>query len=895
MAHKDISEIHIDQAGVATYERRRILEREGQEPLSRLLESKQVRASSLIPEQGKLVLLPPSCCFHYAEDDREVFVIQDDPAVRTVYWHTTRDDQGTGVYERMRQRLIEQCLHHVWGETAEAFEKRLHKQVVFRLSFPYMLRFYLFVAGQHDRATMWFRPAPLTSDRDELFIPNLPNRNNEGVLCITDASRNIRTRDSAASTIMKIEKEFWLSPWTDHWTESFVRYAGRVPDLASPWEWERASAINPLFSLQVPWSSEERTVAQEVRRLLAVRVQEDHPGRVFGYFEQRIRAADPWDSQPEKAKEVAIEVSGARVLLLNNGKLTLAIGDRIRFQKGEWGVPHNQPFEIEWFSRPDKAHTRTVKLANLEEPKRIIINDQLHEAVVVVQTAVTEPILIGDNEIGPGAFCALGPTFGAERGGLIERAYRGGRGAIHVELAGARRYIIGEGDTLFEGVKILPAEKTDPVTGYSLATTIEMDGYTYTVGESIYRGSQGYERLNEFVIEAFFPLNPNGTRVCVVKGEGKIPIMRNTILPQSAMKKHESLTVRKMELKVGSAIFLGPLRTPKIILDIMETLEGNTFYLKVDVGLWISMGSQRNGWNEEVKLVPTIVVQDDRCTFGGVTYSAGEMFYDKKTGRVFKICGFIHDEVAKGLVTVQAGALKIPLIEQWQLREDFQQVFYEYQASKKVPLLKRGMRIRMLLDTAELKVGKRLVISHLIQKGERMAVVTTTGHCIPIDQGYFEVLVKDTWRKLPSVRQTKRSTAKKFFPMVYLVASLQKSQRRFGLPIGAKMEHCQDQNGVTHYIGAVVSAEPYSMTFHHLATEKMRDYFLEYAGRVVFAHDHWLYVDTGVESSWNTSYSSVYEMSRMMRVPEHLKNDKKWWSRIVLVNADYAKVNRLSW
>lgn len=897
MAHKDVPEIHISEDGSAIYERRRVIEREGAEPVSRLIESKRVLASSLIPERGKLVLLPPNCCFHYAEADREVFVIQDTPQVRTVYWQTMYRGESP-VYERMRARVVEKNLHHLWKETRAQFTDRLQKQGVFQLSFPYMLRFYLFIAGQYDRVTMWYRSAPLASDRDDLFVPNLPNRDTDGRLCITDDAHRRRTTNSTAETIMFIEKEFWSSPWTDHWTENFVRYTSRIPELSSPWEWEYASKADPLFILRAPWIPEDRTVADEVRRLLSVRAHEDNPARVFGYFEQRIRAADPWDGTPPKAKESPIEVSGARSLLLKRGTLTLTIGDKVLFRAARFDTPLEQPFEIEWFSHLDRRdNTRAVKLAGLEVPRKIIIGDMLDASVIVVETAKDLAIMVGETEIGPGSLCTFSSDCWSERSGIIERVSRGARGAIHAAFKDSRRFIIGEGEKFFPGVKVFPLEKTDPATGYSLASIVDVEGQTYSVGESIYRGARGTDRLVEFVIKAFFPLQENGTRACVVNGDATVVLTRSNLAPQSAFNKHESVKAGRNEFKVGDGIFEGHSRTPKLILGIMEAKESQCFYFRVDETLWISVGSPRMGWNEDVRPVPPYIAQEDKCTLGHVTFLAGETLYQKKTGQVFKIDRFLREEVGMGAVSIQAGSKIIPFINHWDFCEEFQQVFYEYQFSKKEPMLRRGMRIRMVLDTAELKASKRLVISHLIQKGERMAVVVTTGHVIPIDQGYFEAFVSDTWHALRSVRTSTRSTVKKFFPMVFLARAAQKAQRRFGKPIGTKLEGFTDVNNTSHYIGAVVAIEAHPSACHYATTPKMQDFLAESPARVVFSHGQWLYVDTGVRSSSNTAYSAVCEMGigMMLSLPEHLKNDKDWWSRIVLVNAALCRVNRLTW
>lgn len=258
----------------------------GAPPTERVIETKIVDAAALLPNRGELFAAPPNCRFARSEGDLTVLVIEEPPRLRTVTWLTNFPPYG-----KMRQCLLQNGFHLLSGEDPGALRARLIAQTTFVLAFPYVVKCYTFRGDVFDGATLFFRTAAITDDRAELFLANLPNYHHGNQHVCFNAMTRAARGDSFARMVASAEQDFWSSPWNDHWTERFFETATRIPEVASPWEWEYQSRRDPAFVLALPWATAGRTIGDEVRKSFARAT--GAPKRIFDLFALRARADVP--------------------------------------------------------------------------------------------------------------------------------------------------------------------------------------------------------------------------------------------------------------------------------------------------------------------------------------------------------------------------------------------------------------------------------------------------------------------------------------------------------------------------------------------------------------------------------------------------------------------------
>ncbi|MBI4142574.1 hypothetical protein HY480_01725 [Candidatus Uhrbacteria bacterium] len=489
--------IRIDADGTATYERRVVIPgADGMPATERTIEQKRTDAAVLLPSSGTLTVLPANCRIHHTHERRTVIVTEDAPAVRTVQWDTTGE-----YYDDLRNNLRAGDAHRRFGETRAAFANRLVQQQTFRLAFPYVVKCFQFVDGRFSTMSLWYQCSPITDARTELLVSNLPNQQPENhEVCLPHDVRDLGKPGgealAIAATIQEIEREFWGSWWNqDLLDDSFVD-ARRMPEVASPWEWERTSRVDPLFVLRMPWRSAECTVGQEVQRLLMGRsdVHDDRDAAgIFDICARRMQAADPWDAAP-RPTEMRVRVSPAQTIALNDAQ-TLAHGDILTLPALVWdAVPDGGEYAVEWFSIAEGNGDRLVKLEGIEQPLRLVIGTVLvrgihHRARSVPPEQV---VTVAGVTLGPKALCRfVGRQWPEDEGAwqVMQNARVDTSGAIAIAVGDEDEYpiwrIIGEHGALYPGVEVRPAEAVDAAGRLMIETFQFRDGTTIAWGDVV--------------------------------------------------------------------------------------------------------------------------------------------------------------------------------------------------------------------------------------------------------------------------------------------------------------------------------------------------------------------------------------------------------------------------
>jgi hypothetical protein len=128
----------------------------------------------------------------------------------------------------------------------------------YALAFPYVLYLVLFHQGSFEEMRIYFRPAPLTSDADPLYMSNLWNVSAADApmaRCRACLQGRPPFEDlTLAAQVQSIIEFFWGTGFNMAIDDNcFQRAAKRDDRIATLEAWEMASRSDPLFPLELDW------------------------------------------------------------------------------------------------------------------------------------------------------------------------------------------------------------------------------------------------------------------------------------------------------------------------------------------------------------------------------------------------------------------------------------------------------------------------------------------------------------------------------------------------------------------------------------------------------------------------------------------------------------------
>lgn len=728
--------IRIDEDETATYERCPIVERTGDTGEVRVgspIERKRIGARALLGTQGDLLMLPRRCCGFQQRGRVTVFLVEDPPDVHTVEWLTEGD-----AYVPMRQRLQQEHIARLFGEDPDAFFERIAAQHTFRVALPYLLWCYQFVDERFSKVLLYYRTRPTMLPADELSIPNLPNRHHDThALCVTRRVKEELPQEqrSMAEAVGIVEREFWGSRWNQDWTHEFLADAARIPEVASPWEWERASHYDSTFVLRAPWRSAELTVAQVVDGLLS-EYESAHTSHAFTVFAARVQHADPYDQAPPTGSD-GVEVSPADAIVLTHAELRR--GDRIDLVRGHFSeCSEGGSFVVEWFSVPENKY-RYVKCVGIDYPLRIIMDGKF-VAGVTHHPQPSPPLTVAGHTIERGTIVQFHnhrqwPQFDPSAAYLIERARRDPSGAILVQMERLQLpgfLVLTDGDTLLAGCTVLPKERVE-------RDGTLRDGFTLADGTKVQPGTRIYLRVNadgcdECLIEKIIGLRSGeGGHVCITTAGHRIRIddIRGRlnddciIAPQDPM---TAVPVGGRTVRLGDGIRCGGAGCTHVhMIDRLSPVfsDGRQF-VRVDGGHWFLLavhGQLARG----ISFPSTLVISDDRKTLrvGDGVFRAGDQFFDRQHGVLRTVETFSERRNSTDADVVCEDGHVLAFVRACELTERLQPAGASVMCGGVT--CAPGLRMRLRKDAGEHRSGKRFVVAYVAASTERtpaLAVLT---------------------------------------------------------------------------------------------------------------------------------------------------------------------------
>lgn len=867
--------VHPDNT--ATLERRMIIPAQnGSPPAERVLEQKRTAAMALIPSHTAITPLPPNCRFRRAEEGIHVYVIEDEPKVRTVLWNTQ-----SPVYAVMRQRLVTSGISRLWGIDPRVFAEHIETQTRFELAFPYILKVFRFVGDSLDSVSLWYRTRAVRTERDELLDANLPNRSDQpekyGLCCFSDDiwKRLAQGDPTHVGRIHTFEREFWTSAWNDHWADLFLKDAERMSEVASPWEWEWATKNDPLFMLKLPWRPTGKTVGSLVRARLG---QDDLADRrLFPLFTKRMLAADAFDRVPAPQSD-GPRVSPAETITVRDdsgARIDLSVGDMLEWNCGR--------YTIEWFGRPDMNDTRCVKFRERETPEVLIHDGILDNAVMVRDEAPQEAVTIGGIVISPKARLRFNENEWPHRERklyMITRVKRDGRGLVLVRLDDeAHDTVIGEGDALYPGVQIILPEPCDE-RGYITAGMVTFaDGSILRVGERIFIEWDG---VIEGSIEGFMPMNNGGYHRLVFEetgGQCACEDENGDLDPSIVRASAEPITevvIGGRTVRVGDFVpwHGGGYRAIEAFSPQFKT---GLWAARV-TGQWFKLG---RGSTLSQKVYAPIAVTPAGVRVGDAFYPVGALFFDERDKKVKRAVSFGMIAEPDGASVRFDDGTTDAFADNFTIVKWFTRV-WRAKKTAEGRVVRRGMLLRLRHDVKDVKAGTTLRVSHIVvRENKEPHVLFEDGRGFPLTDAWCAVflkMVKGAWRPfVPGVGSSVREHGfTDSFKTEYTVPHVELVNP--GKVVG------KDKNGREVKIGDRVRV---SVVYHECPA---RARVLAAQG-VIFtvvcripALDYAL-IDAGEDTGqvvWDN-------LSGFEQIPRHLRCDPAWWARLALAQLHHCE------
>ncbi|MFH1429968.1 MAG: hypothetical protein ABIG71_00415, partial [Candidatus Uhrbacteria bacterium] len=472
----------------ARFERMLILPPIDGKARERIMEEKIVDASVLFGSRGGFACLPRQCRFHAHNDTRELFVIEEPPSVCNVSWHTDAEP-----YKQIRSRLLTTPgMSLLWGESTSEFEARIRTQKRFTIALPYIVFVIAFDNGHFGHARLYFRTEALSSIDDGLLVPNLPNRYIEThLLCLTNEAKQLDLSMGLtyADLVERVCDIFWASAWSADWCHEFLNDAERMPDVASPWEWERMTEIDPNFVLSLPW----REYDENLRDIVEKDVPSVRTGQIFDVLQQRVLSADHWDHVPAAFAHGDVRVSPSTSV--SAGLHILHVDDRVHLDPDAFDeCSGGGTFAIKWFGMPEQG-SRFVGLDGIDDPILLICAHELAAGVQIVSTVAPDTIELQGIAIEPMTLIRFTDRdeWPSETNCWqhVVAARRDPSGSVLVQLHGRGTFMpISEGDAPYPGVTLAPIEEVD-TKGHLVAQQVELgDGTVVHVGDRFFNVHQ---------------------------------------------------------------------------------------------------------------------------------------------------------------------------------------------------------------------------------------------------------------------------------------------------------------------------------------------------------------------------------------------------------------------
>ena len=305
---------------------------------------RQTGAAHVFDHSHTNQILPAGCRFVLPFQSGHFFVIEQPPQVRLVSWKYKLS--GTWEWLKNTGRVRK------YGLTPADASRE-----TFTLAFPYVV-FCLFM-GKDGIGIFngFYRTEPLRTLDDPLMYMGITNYFDDGHICMgTDAPVKHRIWAEGAERMVAY---FWQSGFNTDQAHIYARYADRIPEMRTIWDWEYWSQRHPSWPLEAKWDFSGKTPRHFLHALPS------DSSQLFRTLVAKASSSPEWrDGGPLVIQAGYVPsaslsaIVGSRVL--RQGDILMATEDKEGFCKGK-------TYRIEYFFELDNSHRR-AKLEGIDGP-----------------------------------------------------------------------------------------------------------------------------------------------------------------------------------------------------------------------------------------------------------------------------------------------------------------------------------------------------------------------------------------------------------------------------------------------------------------------------------------------------------------------------------------------
>ena len=302
---------------------------------------------SLLSSSLEGTIVPNQCRISQSEGGTTILVIEQSPTTRQIHWKTSAVD-----WEDLKQR----GLVNKWGLGDES-----QHQQIFRFALPYVVFVLRFINDRFDHGKVFFRTHELRSVTDHLLHTGIVATGR--FTCSTDVSEN-EHGSSAVTITSDVLEQFW-NQWFGH-DVSKETWTCDVPQMKTPWEWERASQTDSTWVFRAPWSTASHSVGDVVRHMFLPDDQ-DIPAHELAY-QKMVRLITSKDTVHAQKDLVA---SSAFSVIVQ--KVVFTIGDTLRACRSSEGLCEGKSYTVEGFYYQKSTQRYFVALTGVKDPQELSI------------------------------------------------------------------------------------------------------------------------------------------------------------------------------------------------------------------------------------------------------------------------------------------------------------------------------------------------------------------------------------------------------------------------------------------------------------------------------------------------------------------------------------------
>ena len=248
------TEIHLTPNGLAELRTDRVKSTPKGAPLKLKVARRSVAITDLLGQQSEPEINHRFCRFVCTKGNETWYVVEEPPCIRTVTWSFLNND-----WKKIQERGLIRKL----GLNPKTDSKRTQ----FQFAFPYTI--YLLPISSYEggvslgNGQIALRAEPLRSLQDDLFWAPFSNqRSTNGDMCL--GNKKPSNAGTPCQMIDLLVAYWWLSNFNDHWVERYKTYQERIPEMATPWEWEYYSKRRPSWVLEADWIRMGMTVEEKL-------------------------------------------------------------------------------------------------------------------------------------------------------------------------------------------------------------------------------------------------------------------------------------------------------------------------------------------------------------------------------------------------------------------------------------------------------------------------------------------------------------------------------------------------------------------------------------------------------------------------------------------------------